>query len=244
MLAAKPLICAFGLLCWSRCFGQSVLSVSSGSAVPGGSVTLSISLNTVYPGNSAGLQWTLNAPSPEVASFTTTAGPAAVAAQKSLYCANQTCLLAGLNSNAFSNGVVASVKLTLSPAATGNLVIQFSGPVEALLDGTGGEITTTSGIVNVVPGVILSPTAVFLGPGRTVQFAATVSSASDAAVTWSLSPPIGSISDGLYAAPLLIPGGRPVTVTVTATSVAAPTESATAEVTLIPFLRDKRIRVE
>lgn len=149
MQACTRSICVLGWFCWSCCFGQSVLSVSSASGAPGGQVTLNLTLNTAYPGSSEGLEWTLNSPSPEVASFTTTAGPAAVSAQKSLYCANQTCLLAGLNSSPLSDGVIATVTLTLSAGATGNLVVQVSNPVEALLDGTGGSITSANGMVSV-----------------------------------------------------------------------------------------------
>ncbi len=244
MPAVKRLTYTFGLLCWSHCFGQSVLSLSSGSAPRGGSVTLDISLNTAYPGSSAGLQWTLNAPGPEVISITTTAGPAAVAAQKSLYCVNQTCLLVGMNSIPFSNGVVASVTLKLSAMATGNLAIQFSDPVEALLDGTGGQIAATDAVVNLVPGVTLSPTIVLLRPGSTVQFTPNVSIASDTTVTWSISPAIGTISNGLYTAPLVLPGRRPVTVTITATSAADPTKSGTAAVKLIPFTVGRGVNVQ
>jgi hypothetical protein len=205
MLVSTRLICAVGFLCWSHGFGQSVLSLSSASGAPGGSVTLNVSLNTGYPGNSAGLQWTLNAPTPDVASFTTVASPGAVSAQKSLYCANQICLLVGLNSTPLSNGVVAIITLTLSPTASGNLVIQLSNPVEALLDGTGGSITAANGLVSVaaISGTVtLSPSAITLGAANTMQFTANVSNVSNSKVTWSLDPDVGSISgDGLYTPP-------------------------------------------
>jgi hypothetical protein len=255
MLARKSCIGALGLVCSGLSFGQSILSLSSGSGAPCSSVTLNISLDTAYPESSAGLQWTLNAPSPEVTSFRTTVGPGALAAQKSLYCANQTCLLVGLpqvhlpwrpegaTSIPLSNGVVASVTLTLSPTATGNLAIQFSNPVEALLDGTAGSITTADGIVNVTPnsvrappaGMTLCPTAVSVGADETQQFTANFTDGSNTAITWSLDPAIGTIKDGVFTAPVLIPKPEPSSVTVTATSVADPTKSATAVITLVPF---------
>src|SRR5580698_4484371 len=121
MRVSVPLLCSIGFTCWSCCFGQRTLSLSSASAEPGAPVTLNISLNTAYPGRSSALQWTINAPAGDIASMNTAAGPVAQSAQKSLYCENQTCLLVGINTNALSDGVVATVTLNLSPTATGNL---------------------------------------------------------------------------------------------------------------------------
>ncbi len=151
MLIPKAMACIF--FCGSACFAQSVLSLSSASGALGSTVTLNISLDTAYPGSSAGLQWTLNAPKDEIESITTSPGPAAIAAQKSLYCANNICLLVGMNLNPLGKGVVAVVTVKLAPTASGDLVIQLSGPVEALLDGTGGSITATNGLVHVMPHV-------------------------------------------------------------------------------------------
>jgi len=203
--------------------------VSSASGAPGGQVTLNLTLNTAYPGTSQGLEWTLNSPSPEIASVTTTAGPAAVAAQKSLYCANQTCLLAGLNSSPLSDGVVATVTLTLSAAATGNLVVQVSNPVEALLDGTGGSITSANGIVSMEAiSVTVTPTGASLHGAQSLQFSATVAGSMNPSVTWTMTPMIGALSSsGLYTAPHQ-------TVILTATSVADPTKSASVTITLLP----------
>ena len=208
--------------------------MSSASGAPGGQVTLNLTLNTAYPGTSQGLEWTLNSPSPEIASVTTTAGPAAVAAQKSLYCANQTCLLAGLNSSPLSDGVVATVTLTLSAAATGNLVVQVSNPVEALLDGTGGSITSANGIVSMEAiSVTVTPTGASLHGAQSLQFSATVAGSMNPSVTWTMTPMIGALSStGLYTAPQNISGNQ--TVILTATSVADPTKSASVTITLLP----------
>jgi RHS repeat-associated protein len=78
----------------------------------------------------------------------------------------------------------------------------------------------------------LSPGSVALLPSQTAQFSTTVSHASYNGVTWTLSPNIGSMSaSGLYTAPPHIPVGQ--TITVTATSVADNTKSATATINLI-----------
>ncbi len=221
----------------AACLGQSSLSLSSASGNASNSVTLNVSLSTAHPGSSAGLQWTLNAPQPDVVSFSTAAGPAATAAQKSLYCANDTCLLLGLNETALSDGVVAVVTLNLSPSASGNLAIQMSGAVEALLDGTGGPMTAGTGLVSVVSptavSVAVSPSAAVLSGGQSQQFSATVTGTSNSWVNWSMSPSVGNLtSAGIYTAPAVISAAQ--TVIVTATSVAGPTKTATATVSLQP----------
>jgi parallel beta-helix repeat protein len=72
-----------------------------------------------------------------------------------------------------------------------------------------------------------------LAPSGTQQFAATVLGTSNPAVTWSINPPLGTISPaGLYTAPSSILTSQ--TVTVTAQSVADATKSAAAVITLTP----------
>jgi hypothetical protein len=79
--------------------------------------------------------------------------------------------------------------------------------------------------------VAVTPASVTLKSSQTQQFTATVSNASNTAVTWTLSPNVGSLSAaGLYTAPPTI--STPQTVTLTATSVADATKTATATVSL------------
>lgn len=89
--------------------------------------------------------------------------------------------------------------------------------------------------VTLVPlSISISPGTATLDGGQNRQFNATISHHSNAAVTWSVSGP-GSVSNaGLYSAPLVNP--NQTTATVIATSVADPTKSASATVTLLPLL--------
>lgn len=81
--------------------------------------------------------------------------------------------------------------------------------------------------------VSLSPSTVSMAPTGTQQFTAAVLGTGNTAVSWSINPSVGTISDaGLYTAPGTIPTAQ--NVTVTAQSVADPTRSATAVVSLIP----------
>jgi hypothetical protein len=82
-------------------------------------------------------------------------------------------------------------------------------------------------------GISLSPASATLGPLQTQQFTASVTNASNTGVTWSLNPNIGTIGGtGLYTAPASVTSQQMVTVT--ATSVADTSKSASAMVTLNP----------
>jgi hypothetical protein len=84
--------------------------------------------------------------------------------------------------------------------------------------------------------VTLTPASVTLTPSQTQAFTATVANTSNTAVTWSLSPAVGSISAaGLYTAPASITAAQ--TVTITATSVANPAVTASATVSLTPAVK-------
>lgn len=78
----------------------------------------------------------------------------------------------------------------------------------------------------------VNPATITLGASQTQQFGVTASGVSNA-VTWSLSPSVGTLSvDGLYTAPALISSAQ--TVTVTATSQVTGLVAATATITLLP----------
>jgi hypothetical protein len=94
--------------------------------------------------------------------------------------------------------------------------------------GTGGGTGSGGGIT-----ITLNPLSASLQNGGTQQFSANVTGATNTGVIWSLQPQIGGISStGLYTAPSSISG--PTTVSVTATSVADPTKSAAATISLTP----------
>ena len=100
---------------------------------------------------------------------------------------------------------------------------------------------SASATVTVVPpvSVTVSPTTAMLLTGSKQQFAATITGSSNTTVSWSVAgsgcsgASCGTISaSGLYTAPSTVP--TPPQVSVTATSVADPTKSATASVTILP----------
>jgi len=79
-------------------------------------------------------------------------------------------------------------------------------------------------------GVTVSPAAISLGAGASATFSAALTGTGNPAVTWSLSPAVGIVVNGVYTAPATI--ASPQTVIVTATSVADPTKTGTATVSL------------
>lgn len=81
------------------------------------------------------------------------------------------------------------------------------------------------------PSVSISPSTAMVTISQTQQFSASVENSSNTAVTWTVTGApgdVGSISStGLYTAPGRVPSGS---ISITATSVADPTKSATASV--------------
>lgn len=216
----------------AACYGaDSTLALSSGSGAPGTTVALPLSF-TSGTGTTAGLEWALNLPA-SASLLSVQVGPAATAAGKSLYCNGNLCLITGLNANTIGNGVVATVAVTVASTAAGDSVIQLANTVEALADGTPGVVVSTSATLTAssVVAVRLNPISVGLSPNQTMPFTASVTGTSNTAVIWSLNTAIGTVDTlGLYTAPPSIPFNE--TVTVVATSVADPTKSASATVTL------------
>ena len=130
---------------------------------------------------------------------------------------------------------VSSSRLT----ATGTAAASPSVPVFATMtDGTVSNtvtVTVTAPIPPPVVGVSVSPATATVRIKQTRQFTATVTGTSNTSVVWKVNgiaggnTTVGRVSQsGVYTAPRRVPS--PATVTVSATSVADPTKSASAQV--------------
>ena len=140
-----------------------------------------------------------------------------------------------------NTGVTWSINPALASLASGATTAVYVAPSTAPTTQS-GTITATSmadpsktatAVITLLQAVTvsLSPSTVSLAPSGTQQFTATVLGTSNTAVTWSINPSVGTISSaGLYTAPSSILTSQ--TVTVTAQSVADPTKSASASVSL------------
>jgi hypothetical protein len=112
---------------------------------------------------------------------------------------------------------------------TGSITIQFTTGSADLPKISAIEISSAGGVV----GVQVSPTVASLYASQQQQFTSTVSGSTNTAVTWSYTPQVGTLTaSGLYTAPASITAAQ--TITVTATSQADTSKSASATVNLLP----------
>ena len=127
-----------------------------------------------------------------------------------------------------SQGSISNSGLFTAPTVTQNTVVHVTAA--SVADPTKNAVATVT--VQPPPQVIVSivPTSATVASSGTYQFTATVQNTTNTAVTWSAS--IGSVSaNGLFSAPAV----KAITTgTVTATSVADRTKSASASVTITP----------
>jgi hypothetical protein len=124
-----------------------------------------------------------------------------------------------------SNLSVATISTSgqASPLASGTTMIQANWGANSL------STSTTLSVIS--PTVAVTPTSASLSLAGIQQFSATVIGSSNQNVTWSLSG-LGSLtSTGLYTAPSVC-NSSPMSATVTATSVASPSSTGTAIVTI------------
>ncbi len=161
------------------------------------------------------------------------------------YTANVTNFVSNTTVNwtvAAGGGIFAPTSTTNASPTTvftaGTTANTFLITATAAEDGTNATFATQN--VTVVDptsvNVVVSPAAPTVVSGATQVFTAAVTPITNTAVTWGISPAVGSINPttGLYTAPATPPASAQ-SVTVTATSTAAPTRTGTATVT-IPVL--------
>ena len=110
-----------------------------------------------------------------------------------------------------------------------------TGPV-AVQTPSGSAASSNAFIIRDPVSIVISPSFAFLSPGRSRQFAATVTGIANSSVIWSVegllggSSITGTITDGLYTAPSSI--YQPAVVTITARSVVDPAIKADVPVYL------------
>src|SRR5262249_14208713 len=104
--------------------------------------------------------------------------------------------------------------------------------VKATSHADSSRSATATVAIRPIISVAINPATVALGAGQQQTFSASVTGSTNGTVTWSASGP-GSISNGTYTAPNLISAAQGVTVT--ATSVADNTKTATAKINLVPI---------
>lgn len=132
----------------------------------------------------------------------------------------------GFDTTRYWNGQIDEVRMSNSVRSGDWVATEYNNQnTPATFYSVGGE--------NAV-GITISPATAMLYGGQAQQFTAAVANSTNTAVTWTISPSgTGSVSSaGLYTAPATVSSQQ--TVTVTATSVADATKSASSVVTLKP----------
>jgi hypothetical protein len=83
-------------------------------------------------------------------------------------------------------------------------------------------------------GIAVTPSSVSLAASQSAVFQASIGGTLNTSVNWSLNPPIGTITNGVYTAPAAISTLQ--TILVTAASLADPSKTAQSSITLRPSL--------
>jgi hypothetical protein len=136
------LIVAGVLLLPSIVFGKAVtLSIGSGWAKPGWTVDLPITLSG--GAQPAALQWSFTF-SKDITSVTVVAGASIKAAQKTMTCSGNTCLVFGMNTATLADGVVAVATFQLAAKPSASVItVTINGVVAA--EPNGYSITASGG---------------------------------------------------------------------------------------------------
>ena len=161
------------------------MSLASGTAVQGGSVSLNLSLSA---SSASALQWTLSYAAANVTSVSVAAGPALTAAGKTIQCRTTTgatvCLASGSNSTTIANGVVAVVTATLAPTSSPSVPISVGGTLGSLGAGTALAVTGTGGTITVQGS---PPPPDTTAPSIPTNLSATAISSSQINLAWTAS---------------------------------------------------------
>jgi Concanavalin A-like lectin/glucanases superfamily/Domain of unknown function (DUF2341) len=131
-------------------------------------------------------------------------------------------------------GAVSATGLYTAPALIASLqtiTVTATSVADSTKSASAG-ITLKAPVAVIPVKVAVTPATSTATSGQTLQFTATVTGSLNQQVSWSMSPSgAGTISAaGVYTAPAAIPSAQ--TVTITATSAADPTKSATASIAL------------
>jgi trimeric autotransporter adhesin len=146
-----------GLTTCLLCLAQGVnLGLSSGSGAPGTAIPLAINLSAPSNDPPASVEWTINYSNTDFSSVSVQVGSAAAGANKSISCTNspgiETCVIYGLNDAPISNGVVATVSLTLSSSTTAaSSVVQMASGSASDLNGVSITTATAGATVGISP---------------------------------------------------------------------------------------------
>lgn len=147
----------------ATCMAQSgALSLSMGDSQAVGT----ISLNVILSGNggASAIQWLVNS---DIGTFTSTVGPAGQAANKTLTCSGNRCILYGPDSRTVPNGTIGTLTFQLAANAPNAVQFQVSGAAAASSTASLISLDTSSGALSFNPQPAVFPPALL----NTLSFA-------------------------------------------------------------------------
>jgi hypothetical protein len=86
--------------------------------------------------------------------------------------------------------------------------------------------------LNSTVGIAVTPSSISVGAGQSATFQASIGGTYNTSVSWSVSPPVGTIANGMYKAPAIVSALQ--TIILTAASLADPSKTAQSSITLTP----------
>lgn len=176
------------------------LSLSPATAAGPGTISLNVSLKSSAGQQPAGVQWTLSYSTGDFTAIQVTAGPAAVATGKVVYCAGApgayNCIVAGVNSTTLSDGVLAIVSLTISKTTIDTVsFVQLQDALAASPSGTAIPVSAGGTAVTLKPAPGLTVNAESLQfnftiggtapPDRPIQITDSAGGALNWTATWT-----------------------------------------------------------
>ena len=157
---------------------QANISLNSGTAIPGGSISIDLTLTGIGGSQPAALEWTMNYPASDIESVDVTAGANAAAAGKSVTCAvtrgTTKCVVYGANKNVLSLGIAATATFHIASGAPDSQVpIQIVKVAAADANGALIHFSATNGAIMIAqppsPTKAMLPTIWYLTGFRSNQ---------------------------------------------------------------------------
>jgi len=173
------------------------LNLSQGTATTAGTISVNVSLQSSSGQQPAGVQFTLSYSPVDFTAIRVTAGPSAIAAGKSVECAGSAsaynCIVAGFNSSAVPDGVLAVVSLTVSPTTLDTTsLVQLQDALAASSTGIAIPISVTGATVTITPISLTTPSVQFaytvggtVPQGQPIKIAARNGGALNWTATWT-----------------------------------------------------------
>jgi hypothetical protein len=136
------------LQCAPSVLAQSAkLSIGSGSATAGSTVSFPINLTSSGGAQIVGIQWNFSF-SADITGVTVFAGPSATNAQKSASCSGTRCLVFGFNNNVVADGTIAIATFQIATFPS-NTTIPFSLTNTVISAASGAAISSSGGSGNI-----------------------------------------------------------------------------------------------